>query len=121
MRDRGADKLLGGRPAGSSIRDQGGLPRDVDSHTRVVEAPRAHWSLPTWSAAYDLEEGKIDVVFQANNKIWDIHPLMPIIKASGGIVTTWNNRNAVNAGNILVSANQSIHNKMLKLLKPISK
>jgi histidinol phosphatase-like enzyme (inositol monophosphatase family) len=68
-----------------------------------------------------LCEGKIDVVFQATNKIWDIHPLMPIIKAAGGVVTTWDNRNAVNAGSILVSANKSIHNKMLKLLKPISK
>ena len=68
-----------------------------------------------------LCEGKIDVVFQAANKIWDIHPLMPIIKAAGGVVSTWDNRDAVNAGNILVSANQSIHNKMLKLLKPVSK
>jgi len=68
-----------------------------------------------------LCEGKIDVVFQASNKIWDIHPLMPIIKAAGGVVTTWDNRDAVNAGSILVSANQSIHNKMLKLLKPVSK
>jgi histidinol phosphatase-like enzyme (inositol monophosphatase family) len=68
-----------------------------------------------------LCEGKIDVVFQATNKIWDIHPLMPIIKAAGGIVTTWDNRDAVNAGSILVSANQAIHNKMLKLLKPVSK
>ncbi len=68
-----------------------------------------------------LCEGKIDVVFQATNKIWDIHPLMPIIKAAGGVVTTWNNEDAVNAGNILVSANQLIHNKMLKLLKPVSK
>jgi len=68
-----------------------------------------------------LCEGKIDAVFQATNKIWDIHPLMPIIKAAGGVVTTWNNKDAVNAGNILVSANQSIHNKMLKLLKPVSK
>ena len=66
-------------------------------------------------------EGKIDVVFQTTNKIWDIHPLMPIIKAAGGVVTTWDNRDAVNAGNILVSANQLIHNKMLKLLKPVSK
>jgi len=65
-------------------------------------------------------EGKIDVVFQATNKIWDIHPLMPIIKAAGGIVTTWDNRDAVDAGSILVSANQSIHNKILKLLKPVS-
>ena len=68
-----------------------------------------------------LCEGRIDVVFQAANKIWDIHPLMPIIKAAGGVVTTWDNRDAVNAGSILVSANQSIHNKMLKLLKPVSK
>ena len=68
-----------------------------------------------------LCEGKIDVVFQATNKIWDLHPLIPIIKAAGGVVTTWDNRDAVNAGSILVSANQSIHNKMLKLLKPVSK
>ena len=68
-----------------------------------------------------LCEGKIDVVFQGTNKIWDIHPLIPIIKAAGGTVTTWDDRDAVNAGSILVSANQSIHNKMLKLLKPISK
>jgi len=68
-----------------------------------------------------LCEGKIDVVFQASNKIWDIHPLIPIIQASGGIVTTWDNRDAINAGNILVSANKRIHSKMLKLLKPILK
>ena len=68
-----------------------------------------------------LCEGKIDVVFQAANKIWDIHPLIPIIKAAGGVVTTWDNRDAVNAGNILVSSNKSIHLKVLKLLKPISK
>jgi len=67
-----------------------------------------------------LCEGKIDVVFQGANKIWDIHPLIPIINAAGGIVTTWDNKDAVNAGSILVSANKSIHTKMLKLLKPVS-
>ena len=68
-----------------------------------------------------LAEGKIDVVIQCGNKIWDIHPLIPIIEAAGGIVTTWNNDNAVKAGNILVSTNKSIHKKMLKILKPVSK
>ena len=68
-----------------------------------------------------LAEGKIDVVIQATNKIWDIHPLIPIIKAAGGIVTTWKNENAVKAGNILVTTNKSIHKKLLKLLKPVSK
>ena len=66
-------------------------------------------------------EGKIDVIIQRKNKIWDIHPLIPIIEAAGGIVTTWDNRSATKAGNILVSANKFIHTKMLKLLKPVSK
>jgi histidinol phosphatase-like enzyme (inositol monophosphatase family) len=66
-------------------------------------------------------EGKIDIVIQAINKIWDIHPLIPIIRAAGGIVTTWSNDNAIKAGNILCSSNKSIHNKLLKILKPVSK
>jgi len=68
-----------------------------------------------------LAEGKLDIVIQCSNKIWDIHPLIPIIKAAGGYINTWNNSNATKAGNILVSSNKTIHNKFLKLLKPVSK
>ena len=68
-----------------------------------------------------LAEGRLDVVLQCANKIWDIHPIMPIVKAAGAIITTWNNRDAVYAGNILVSGNVSNHKKMLKLLKPALK
>tara|TARA_B100001250_G_scaffold300456_1_gene262143 strand:- start:1924 stop:2727 length:804 start_codon:yes stop_codon:yes gene_type:complete len=65
-----------------------------------------------------LCEGKIDIVMQCENKAWDIHPLIPIIKASGGISSTWDNRNAKFGGNILISSNKKIHKKLLKLLKP---
>jgi histidinol phosphatase-like enzyme (inositol monophosphatase family) len=68
-----------------------------------------------------LAEGKVDVVIQCSNKIWDIHPIMPIIEASGGNISTWDNKNAIKAGNILVTANNVIHKKFLKLLKPVSK
>ncbi len=68
-----------------------------------------------------LCEGKIDVVIQCMNKIWDIHPLIPIIKASGGIATTWNNQSATKGGNVLICSNRSIHKKMLRLLKPALK
>ena len=64
-------------------------------------------------------EGRIDVVLQCNNKIWDIHPLIPIIKAAGGITTTWKNKNAKQAGHVVVSSNKIIHKKILGLLKPI--
>ena len=66
-------------------------------------------------------EGKLDVVIQCGNKIWDIHPLIPIIEAAGGQVSTWNNKNAVNAGNILSTTNKTVHNKLVKILKPVSK
>ena len=66
-----------------------------------------------------LCEGRIDVVIMCLNKIWDIHPIIPIAKASGAIMSTWKNEDAIKAGNILVSANNSIHKKILKLLKPV--
>ena len=66
-------------------------------------------------------EGKVDSVLQCSNKIWDIHPLIPIIKAAGGIISTWNNKKATYAGNIICSSNKSIHKKVLNILKPLAK
>ena len=66
-----------------------------------------------------LAEGKIDMVLQCSNKIWDIHPIIPIINAAGGTITTWNNKDPIRAGNIIVSGNNSNHKKMVKLLKPV--
>ncbi len=66
-------------------------------------------------------EGKLDIVIQCGNKIWDIHALIPIIRSAGGIVTTWKNGDAKKAGNIVCSANKNLHNKILKILRPVSK
>ena len=68
-----------------------------------------------------LAEGRIDIVIQCANKIWDIHPIIPIISAAGGVASTWNNKDAKYAGNVLISANKTIHRKFLKLLKPALK
>ena len=68
-----------------------------------------------------LAEGKVDVVIQCGNKKWDIHPLIPIINAAGGIVSTWKNQDASKAGNIVASANLKIQSKILKILKPLAK
>ena len=65
-----------------------------------------------------LCEGRIDVVMQCQNKIWDIHPLIPIIKAAGGISTTWDNKEAKLGGSVLISTNKKVHKHFLKLLKP---
>ena len=68
-----------------------------------------------------LAEGKVDAVIEANLKPYDILPLIPIIKNSGAIVTNWNNQPAERGGNILATSNISLHNKILKLLKPFIK
>ena len=65
-----------------------------------------------------LAEGRIEIVAQCSNKIWDIHPIIPIIRAAGGVLTTWDNKNPTLGGNILVSNNKKNHRKVLKLLKP---
>ena len=67
-----------------------------------------------------LAEGRLEIVSQTANKIWDIHPIIPIVRASGAIVTTWGNKNPVAGGNIIVSNNINNHKKILRLLKPLA-
>ena len=67
-----------------------------------------------------LAEGRLEMVAQCANKIWDIHPIMPIVRAAGAIVTTWGNKNPVVGGNIIVSNNKANHKRILKLLKPLA-
>ena len=66
-------------------------------------------------------EGKLDVVIQCGNKIWDIHALIPIIRSAGGIVNSCRNFDEKKAGIIVCSAINSLHNKMLMILRPVSK
>ena len=63
--------------------------------------------------------GKIDVVIETNLKSYDILPLAPIVKNSGGIMTTWQNKDVINGGNILATGNKKLHNKFLKILKTV--
>jgi myo-inositol-1(or 4)-monophosphatase len=68
-----------------------------------------------------LAEGRVDAVIEANLKPYDILPLIPIIKNSGGIITNWTNEPAEKGGNILATSNRVLHYKILKLLKPFTK
>ena len=67
-----------------------------------------------------LCEGNLDVVLQCSNKIWDVHPMIPLIKNAGGFISTWKNKDARLAGNIIASANLKTHKKILKMLKPVA-
>jgi len=67
-----------------------------------------------------LCEGKLNVVLQCYNKIWDIHPMITLIKNAGGYITTWKGRNPKSGGSIVASSSSKIHNLVINLLKPVS-
>jgi len=105
-------KVSGAFHGGISLKQQRKIPKLI----KLMQFPC------TDALSYShFAEGKIDVVIQAVNKIWDINPLIPIINAAGGHVTTWQNKDASKGGNILVTTNKKIHNKFLKFLKPVIK
>jgi len=64
-----------------------------------------------------LAEGKVEAVIETNLKSFDIVPLIPIIEKAGGVVSTWNNKSAINGGNILATSNKKLHYKILQILK----
>tara|TARA_Y100000590_G_scaffold373986_1_gene438135 strand:- start:291 stop:1103 length:813 start_codon:yes stop_codon:yes gene_type:complete len=66
-----------------------------------------------------LCEGKLNAVLQCSNKIWDVHPMISLIKNAGGYISTWKGKDAKLGGNILASSSLKIHKKIIKLLKPV--
>ena len=67
-----------------------------------------------------LCEGRLDAVIQCSNKIWDVHPMIPLIKNAGGFINTWKNKDPRLAGNMVATSNLKIHIKLLKMLKPVA-
>ncbi len=67
-----------------------------------------------------LSEGKLNAVLQCYNKIWDIHPMISIIRNSGGYISTWKNKDPKFGGNIVASSSLQLHNKIIKMLKPVA-
>ena len=67
-----------------------------------------------------LCEGKLDAVIQCSNRIWDIHPMIPLIENAGGYINTWKNLDARLAGNIVASSNLKVQKKLLKMLRPVA-
>lgn len=64
-----------------------------------------------------LAAGFIDIVVEGHLQSYDIMPLIQIVEAAGGIVTTWDGNTVENGGNIIASANDELHEQVLELIK----
>ncbi len=63
-----------------------------------------------------LAMGFLDIVAECSLKPFDIAPLVPIIEAAGGIVTTWDGGDPANGGRILAVGDRALHEAALAAL-----
>ncbi len=64
-----------------------------------------------------LAAGLVDIVAEASLKPFDIAPLIPVIEAAGGKVTTWDGADAANGGNVLATCDPALHESALRALQ----
>ncbi|HVY50604.1 MAG TPA: inositol monophosphatase family protein [Devosia sp.] len=77
---------------------------------------QTRWGLDCYGYCL-LASGHIDIVCEAGLKNVDIAPLVPIIEAAGGVVTTWEGGRPEQGGNCLAAATPELHSAALKLLR----
>ena len=65
-------------------------------------------------------EGIIDAVIERDIKIWDIAAIIPIIEASGGIITTWDNKTPGINDTIVACNNKKLHKILVNTLQKVT-
>lgn len=63
-----------------------------------------------------LAMGLIDIVAEASLKAFDIAPLIPIIQAAGGVVTSWDGNDPADGGRILAVGDPALHEPAMHAL-----
>lgn len=67
-----------------------------------------------------LAYGLVDLVIDSQLKPWDIHALIPIIEAAGGVVSDWNGRPAVKGGKVIAAGDARVQQAALALLSQMA-
>lgn len=57
--------------------------------------------------------GQLDLVVENVLKPWDILPLIPIVQGAGGVATNWQGGNDLSEGQVIASANETLHRNVL--------
>jgi fructose-1,6-bisphosphatase/inositol monophosphatase family enzyme len=68
-----------------------------------------------------LAAGFIDLVIESRLKPYDIQPLIPIIEAAGGIVTSWSGGLPYDGGQIVAAGDHELHKAVLAMLAPAAR
>lgn len=63
-----------------------------------------------------LAAGHTDLVVETGLKSYDIAPLIPIVEAAGGCVTTWDGGDASQGGRIVAAGDRRLHDRAVAML-----
>jgi histidinol phosphatase-like enzyme (inositol monophosphatase family) len=72
----------------------------------------------TWGDCYGyllVARGRADIMLDPIMSPWDLIPLIPIIRGSGGVITSWTGEDPLDASSC-VAAGRSIHSRVIELL-----
>jgi histidinol phosphatase-like enzyme (inositol monophosphatase family) len=95
---------------------------DESEAFRAVTGRARAWRYGTDCYAYSvLAGGFADLVIESRLKPYDIQPLIPIIEAAGGVVTTWSGGTAYDGGQVIAAGDAALHAAALELLKPAAR
>jgi myo-inositol-1(or 4)-monophosphatase len=64
-----------------------------------------------------MAAGHLDIAMDAGLQIYDIAALIPIIKGAGGVVDTWDGKDASLGGNIIAASNQQLLDDAKAMMK----
>jgi len=68
-----------------------------------------------------LASGFIDLVIESSLQPYDIQPVIPIIEAAGGIVTSWSGGAPYDGGQIIAAGDRELHKIALAMLAPAAR
>ncbi len=67
-----------------------------------------------------LASGYIDLVIEADMKVYDLMALVPVIESAGGIISDWKGCKAFKSnwdGSVIAAASEELHRQAIRLLK----
>ncbi|MEX2382505.1 MAG: histidinol-phosphatase [Opitutales bacterium] len=72
----------------------------------------------TWGDCYGyllLATGWADIMMDPRMEVWDLMPILPIIRGANGTITRWDGGDPL-TGNSIVAANKRIHGRVIEML-----
>jgi myo-inositol-1(or 4)-monophosphatase len=89
---------------------------DLKSYKRVENAAKFTRFGGDCYAYAMLAAGQLDMTVEAGLAPYDIVAHIPILQGAGGIITTWDGKEAENGGKILATNSQKLHEEVMGLL-----